>query len=270
MAKRHGIPPRLSEAELRRCRPTPRPGSSSPGPTARASAPVWVHLTCAVCGFSEAARPKKWWPEFDFVHCEHHTTPTCRPWRGRVRCEYEQIWHPPGGSGRRGCPGRLTGPAEVAGVRNARRPRGRSRPAVAPSPGRGEGTAESSSRADQFQAALRPGPARRRRRLEVVGHIAAEVGGVIGVHADQQVPRQHGRQRMCGDRHDARRTLEAGTPSAGSVGAQPRHQLRALQAADAVVDPLDPQQVERFPHVFRRTFLAGMGDRLSPAARARS
>ena len=34
--------------------------------------PVWVHLECAVCGYEEAARPKKWWPEFTYVVCEHH------------------------------------------------------------------------------------------------------------------------------------------------------------------------------------------------------
>lgn len=34
--------------------------------------PVWVQLTCDVCGFTEAARPKKWWPTFTYLTCEFH------------------------------------------------------------------------------------------------------------------------------------------------------------------------------------------------------
>jgi len=34
--------------------------------------PVWVRLTCDICGFSEAARPKKWWPAFTYLSCDHH------------------------------------------------------------------------------------------------------------------------------------------------------------------------------------------------------
>ena len=34
--------------------------------------PVWIELTCSVCGFTEAARPKKWWPTFAFVSCDSH------------------------------------------------------------------------------------------------------------------------------------------------------------------------------------------------------
>jgi hypothetical protein len=34
--------------------------------------PVWVQLTCDVCGFTETARPKKWWPEFTYLTCSHH------------------------------------------------------------------------------------------------------------------------------------------------------------------------------------------------------
>ena len=33
---------------------------------------MWVHLECAVCGYEEAARPKKWWPEFTYVRRGHH------------------------------------------------------------------------------------------------------------------------------------------------------------------------------------------------------
>ena len=54
--------------------------------------PVWVQLTCAVCGFSEAARPKKWWPDFTYVCCAHHApyeVPAVGA--GLVRSEYEGV-----------------------------------------------------------------------------------------------------------------------------------------------------------------------------------
>ncbi len=34
--------------------------------------PVWMQLTCIVCGYTEAARPKKWWPAFTYLSCSHH------------------------------------------------------------------------------------------------------------------------------------------------------------------------------------------------------
>ncbi|MGO2520438.1 MAG: hypothetical protein ACTH8F_09965 [Microbacterium sp.] len=34
--------------------------------------PVWVTLKCDVCGFTESARPKKWWPEFTYLSCRDH------------------------------------------------------------------------------------------------------------------------------------------------------------------------------------------------------
>jgi hypothetical protein len=92
MAKRHGIPPRLNEAELAALQADPPAWLVQSRANREGKRPVWVHLTCTVCGFSEAARPKKWWPEFDFVHCEHHTAADLPPVaEGRVRCEYEQI-----------------------------------------------------------------------------------------------------------------------------------------------------------------------------------
>jgi hypothetical protein len=54
--------------------------------------PVWVQLTCAVCGFSEAARPKKWWPDFTYVCCAHHEArdiPVLGP--GLVRSVYDGV-----------------------------------------------------------------------------------------------------------------------------------------------------------------------------------
>ena len=35
--------------------------------------PVWLQLTCDVCGYSEAVRPKKWWPPFTYISCTEHS-----------------------------------------------------------------------------------------------------------------------------------------------------------------------------------------------------
>ncbi|WP_149955474.1 hypothetical protein [Zafaria cholistanensis] len=92
MAKRHGLPARMSEAELAALQADPPAWLIQSRANREGRRPVWVHLTCTVCGFSEAARPKKWWPEFDFVHCAHHPAADLPPVaQGRVRCEYEQI-----------------------------------------------------------------------------------------------------------------------------------------------------------------------------------
>jgi hypothetical protein len=53
---------------------------------------VWVHLECAVCGYEEAARPKKWWPEFTYVSCGHHAPGQLPPPRpGFVRSEFDGV-----------------------------------------------------------------------------------------------------------------------------------------------------------------------------------
>jgi hypothetical protein len=92
MAHRHGIPSRLSDAELHELLDNPPPWLVQSKANRTGKRPVWVQLTCAVCGFSEAARPKKWWPEFTYVCCAHHA-----PYEvpgvaaGLVRSEYEGV-----------------------------------------------------------------------------------------------------------------------------------------------------------------------------------
>ena len=92
MAKRHNIPARLSEAEFAEINTNPPAWLVQSRANKQGKRPVWVHLTCAVCGFSEAERPKKWWPEFDFVHCAHHgpaQLPSLEA--GKTRLEYPDI-----------------------------------------------------------------------------------------------------------------------------------------------------------------------------------
>jgi hypothetical protein len=92
MAHRHGIPPRLSDAELGDLLDNPPAWLVQSKANRTGKRPIWVQLTCAVCGFSEAARPKKWWPEFTYVCCAHHA-----PYEvpgvaaGLVRSEYEGV-----------------------------------------------------------------------------------------------------------------------------------------------------------------------------------
>lgn len=51
--------------------------------------PVWATLTCAVCGHTETARPKKWWPEFTYVLCRDHSVSELpKPEPGRIRGEF--------------------------------------------------------------------------------------------------------------------------------------------------------------------------------------
>ena len=73
MAQRHGLPPKLSDAQLTDLEQNPPAwlvqSRANRSPKAR---PVWVQLKCSVCGFTEAVRPKKWWPEFTYLSCEHH------------------------------------------------------------------------------------------------------------------------------------------------------------------------------------------------------
>jgi hypothetical protein len=92
MAHRHGIPPRLTDTELRELLDHPPQWLVQSRANRTGKRPVWVQLTCAVCGFSEAARPKKWWPDFSYVVCADHAPDEIPPLvRGLVRSEYEGV-----------------------------------------------------------------------------------------------------------------------------------------------------------------------------------
>jgi hypothetical protein len=92
MDQRHGIPKRLSEAELGEILDNPPAWLIQSRANRTGKRPVWVHLECAVCGYEEAARPKKWWPEFTYVVCEHHS-PADVPQlqEGFIRSEFDGV-----------------------------------------------------------------------------------------------------------------------------------------------------------------------------------
>lgn len=92
MATRHGIPSRLTEDELADIENQPPAWLVQSRSNRTSSKPVWVQLTCTVCGFSEAARPKKWWPEFTWLTCSHHGYDELpEPAAGPARSEYDGI-----------------------------------------------------------------------------------------------------------------------------------------------------------------------------------
>jgi hypothetical protein len=73
MAQRHALPARMSEAEFAAIEAAPPAWlQQSRANRKNGTRPVWVQLTCDVCGFTEAARPKKWWPAFTYLACSHH------------------------------------------------------------------------------------------------------------------------------------------------------------------------------------------------------
>jgi len=71
MATRHDIPTRMSDAEFAALEADPPPWLVQSRAN-RTGKPVWVQLTCEICGFTEAARPKKWWPTFTYLSCDFH------------------------------------------------------------------------------------------------------------------------------------------------------------------------------------------------------
>lgn len=72
MAKHHGIPSQISNAELDKIEAAPPAWLLQSRSNRTGKKPVWATLTCVVCGREENARPKKWWPEFTFLACDEH------------------------------------------------------------------------------------------------------------------------------------------------------------------------------------------------------
>ncbi len=91
MAQRHGIPTKLSEAEFAELDANP-PAWLAQSRANRTGKPVWVQLTCDVCGYTEVARPKKWWPAFSYLSCDFHELDDLpEPAAGRHREEIDGI-----------------------------------------------------------------------------------------------------------------------------------------------------------------------------------
>jgi len=92
MAVRNGLPAHLSPAQVAQLDAEPPPWLAQSRANRTGNKPVWVHLSCHVCGRAEAVRPKKWWPAFTYISCVNHR-PDALPAvpDGFVRGEYEGI-----------------------------------------------------------------------------------------------------------------------------------------------------------------------------------
>ena len=73
MAAKHGIPSRMSLSEVEALETMPPPWLAQSRANRTGKRPVWMQLTCDICGYTEAVRPKKWWPEFTYVSCAEHS-----------------------------------------------------------------------------------------------------------------------------------------------------------------------------------------------------
>lgn len=74
MARRHDLPKEMTEAQFAELDSNPPPWLVQSRANRRAGArPVWQDLVCVVCGASETVRPKKWWPEYTYMACYHHS-----------------------------------------------------------------------------------------------------------------------------------------------------------------------------------------------------
>lgn len=91
MARRHDLPTRLTEAELAAIEQDP-PAWLVQSRANRTGGPVWVELTCVVCGRTERERPKKWWPRWTHLSCFRHAPAEApAPAEGLRRREVEGI-----------------------------------------------------------------------------------------------------------------------------------------------------------------------------------
>lgn len=91
MALRNGLPTRMSEAEVARLDVDPPAWLAQSRANRTGRKPVWVELRCDVCGSTETARPKKWWPDFTAVSCEVHRDAVPDVATGFVRGEYPGV-----------------------------------------------------------------------------------------------------------------------------------------------------------------------------------
>lgn len=92
MASKHGIPTRMSEQQFDELDTNPPPWLAQSRANRTGKRPVWLQLTCDVCGYTEAVRPKKWWPAFTYISCtEHSPLDLPEPSGARARTEVDGI-----------------------------------------------------------------------------------------------------------------------------------------------------------------------------------
>ena len=91
MANRHDLPAKMTDAEFDELDTNP-PAWLVQSRANRTGKKVWVQLTCDVCGYTEAARPKKWWPPYTYLTCDFHELGSVpEPAEGMYRSEVDGI-----------------------------------------------------------------------------------------------------------------------------------------------------------------------------------
>ena len=96
--------------------------------------------------------------------------------------------------------------------------------------------------------------------VEVLVHIAAEIGGIVRIHGNHQPGFDHPAQWMrFNRRHAAKAKIgqRAHCQHHPLIGQAP-DQLRVLKRPVAMIEAVDAEFVQRFPNIFGRPFLAGM------------
>lgn len=92
MATRHDIPARVAESDVEALRAEPPAWLAQSWANRTGKKPVWVELTCDICGFHEQSRPKKWWPEWTWLSCaEHPIDDLPEVPAGQVRGEFDGV-----------------------------------------------------------------------------------------------------------------------------------------------------------------------------------
>lgn len=93
MAVRHGLI-EMTEAELAELEQDPPMWLQQSRTNRKKGArPVWATLACDICGYSETARPKKWWPsKFTYLSCNQHSVSELpAPAPGHYRAEFDGV-----------------------------------------------------------------------------------------------------------------------------------------------------------------------------------
>jgi hypothetical protein len=72
MARKHDIPAQISQADLDELDEHPPAWLAQSRANRTGKKAVWATLDCALCGYTEHERPKKWWPNFTFLVCDDH------------------------------------------------------------------------------------------------------------------------------------------------------------------------------------------------------
>ncbi len=93
MAGRHDIARWITDEDLAALEENPPPWLlQSRANRPSGGRPVWVEISCDICGYTESVRPKKWWPTFTYLSCsDHDIWDLPEPANGLSRQEFDGV-----------------------------------------------------------------------------------------------------------------------------------------------------------------------------------